>query len=83
MSIEWIALGSLVFAVFGMLYRMIDQKVSQKQHDEFVRRMDDRDAAFVREVINRFDADERRIEVLEQTRPTTGELEARIKSKAP
>jgi hypothetical protein len=76
-----LAVGALVVAVFTALSRSFDKSLSIREHEEF-RNAIKGDIAQVREDYHRDDARiEARIVLIEQTRPTTGELEARIDSR--
>ena len=66
-----IASGALVLALLSLLIRTFDKSLTIREHDEYKR-------AVVREI----DRLESRINRLEETRPTTGELEARISRKS-
>jgi hypothetical protein len=74
-----IAIGALLVAGIGVLSRAFDKSLSIREHEEF--------RSALRGEIDRMRNDykrdddrlEDRIKVLESTRPTTGELEARLK----
>ena len=66
-----IALGALAIALLSLFSRTLDKSLTIREHDEYKR-------AVVREI----DRLESRINRLEETRPTTGELEARINRKS-
>lgn len=74
-----IAIGAAIIAGITLISRMTDNYLSIREHDEF-RRSAERDSDKKDHQRERdFDAILDRIRVLEQTRPTTGELEARLK----
>jgi hypothetical protein len=82
--LDWqlaIAFGALVVGAIGFLSRSLDKGLSIREHDEFR-------AAMTREIVaiqtsyrRECDRLEDRIKVLEQTRPTTGEIEARLSER--
>jgi flagellar motility protein MotE (MotC chaperone) len=81
-----IAIGALLVAGIGVLSRAFDKSLSIREHDEFrnaVRAEMDRMRSGIQQSIDQSRRDddrlEDRIKVLESTRPTTGELEARLK----
>jgi hypothetical protein len=74
-----IAIGAAIIAVITLFSKLMDKSLSIREHDEF-RRSVERDSDKKDHQRERdFDAILDRIRVLEQTRPTTGELEARLK----
>jgi flagellar motility protein MotE (MotC chaperone) len=81
-----IAIGALLVAGVGVLSRAFDKSLSIREHEEFrnaVRAEMDRMRLGIQQSIDQSRRDddrlEDRIKVLESTRPTTGELEARLK----
>jgi predicted RNA-binding protein with RPS1 domain len=75
-----IAVGAILLSALVAMDRMFSKSLSIREHEEFRRNID---KEFDRKDHQRerdFDAILDRIRVLEQTRPTTGELEARLKS---
>jgi vacuolar-type H+-ATPase subunit D/Vma8 len=62
-----ISIGALVVSVLVAFSRSLDKSLSIREHEEFSK-----------SVHRDIDRVERRIELIEQTRPTTGELEARM-----
>jgi hypothetical protein len=64
-----IAIGAIAMSAISILARAFDKSLSIREHEEFSKNVH-RDT----------DRIERRIELIEQTRPTTGELEARLDS---
>jgi flagellar motility protein MotE (MotC chaperone) len=81
-----IAIGALLVAGIGVLSRAFDKSLSIREHEEFrnaVRAEMDRMRSGIQQSIDQSRRDddrlEDRIKVLESTRPTTGELEARLK----
>ncbi len=84
------AIGALMVAGVGVLARTFDKSLSLREHEEFrmATRIElDRLRADLRNEIERMrlqrerdnDVALDRIKTLEQTRPTTGELEARLR----
>jgi hypothetical protein len=74
-----IAVGAILLSALVAMDRMFSKSLSIREHEEFRRNID---KEFDRKDHQRerdFDAMLDRIRVLEQTRPTTGELEARLK----
>jgi predicted RNA-binding protein with RPS1 domain len=74
-----IAVGAILLSALVAMDRMFSKSLSIREHEEFRRNID---KEFDRKDHQRerdFDAILDRIRVLEQTRPTTGELEARLK----
>jgi flagellar motility protein MotE (MotC chaperone) len=76
----------LLVAGIGVLSRAFDKSLSIREHEEFrnaVRAEMDRMRSGIQQSIDQSRRDddrlEDRIKVLESTRPTTGELEARLK----
>jgi flagellar motility protein MotE (MotC chaperone) len=81
-----IAIGALLVAGIGVLSRAFDKSLSIREHEEFRNAMRadmDRMRAGLQQSVDQSRRDddrlEDRIKVLESTRPTTGELEARLK----
>jgi hypothetical protein len=73
-----IAIGALLIAGMAFLSRMFDKSLSIREHEEF-RLSIKGDIAQMRADYKRDDDRiEDRVKILEQTRPTTGELDARI-----
>jgi hypothetical protein len=62
-----ISIGALVVSALVAFSRTLDKSLSIREHEEFSK-----------SVHRDIDRVERRIELIEQTRPTTGELEARM-----
>lgn len=81
-AMDWqtvIAVGALVVAAVGVLSRAFDKSLSIREHEEFrnsIRLEMDRLRHNYERETNRL---EDRLTVLETTRPTTGELEARLR----
>lgn len=84
-----ITIGALAVGALGMSAKLLDKSLSREEHKEFkdaVRVELDRLRADLRNEIERMrlqrerdnDLAADRIKVLEQTRPTTGEIEARL-----
>ncbi len=82
MEATYIALGAVVLAAITLASQMLGKSLSIREHEEFAKnakeRMNELKADYQRES----DRLEDRIKILEQTRPTTGELEARAKAAA-
>ena len=87
-----IAFGALVVGAIGFLSRSLDKGLSIREHEEFrnATRVElDRLRVDLRNEIERMrlqrerdnDTLTDRIKVLEQTRPTTGEIEARLEDR--
>jgi flagellar motility protein MotE (MotC chaperone) len=95
-GVDWlpllIGIGGLAIAAISTISRSFDKSLSIREHDEFrknvdaaiaetrrayQRDMDELRESSKREVNNLLD----RIKVIEQTRPTTGELQALFRSK--
>lgn len=83
---EWqtiIAIGALLIAGASALSRSFDKSLSIREHEEF-RNSLKADIAQMRQDYKRDDDRlQERIAILEQTRPTTGELEARLGKSPP
>ena len=81
---EWqtvLALGALVVAGVSLLSKSFDKSLSIREHEEF-RNSLKADITQLRADYKRDDDRlEERIKVLEQTRPTTGELDARLSGR--
>lgn len=76
-------IGAIALAAIAFLSRSFDKSLSIREHDEF-RASVTRELARMRDDYHRDDERmERRLDVLEQTRPTTGELEAKIRAERP
>jgi uncharacterized protein YqgV (UPF0045/DUF77 family) len=76
-----LAVGALLVAIFAALSRVLEKSLSVREHEEF-RAGIARELAQIRIDYHRDDERmERRLDVLEQTRPTTGELEAKIRAE--
>lgn len=73
-----IAIGALAVALFSAFSRIFDKSLSIREHDEFRaninKKFDGVDANLHREIARL----ENRIERIEGTRPTTGELRAML-----
>jgi len=76
-----IALGSLIVAGVAFLSKSFDKSLSIREHEEFSKNTKERITQVEMQGQRDDDRLERRIEILEQTRPTTGELEARFGRK--
>ncbi len=71
-------LGALALAAIGFLSRNFDKSLSIREHEEFRDRVKADIAQMRTDYKRETDRLEDRIKVLEATRPTTGELEARL-----
>jgi len=71
-------LGAFVVAALALISRSFDKSLSIREHEEFAKNVNSR----VDQVELQYQRDDNRLEdrikVLEQTRPTTGEIEARM-----
>jgi predicted RNA-binding protein with RPS1 domain len=75
-----IAIGAAIIAVITLFSKLMDKSLSIREHDEF-RRSVERDSDKKDHQRERdFDELKEQIKILQQTRPTTGELEARLKA---
>jgi len=76
----FVGIAALAVSLFAILSRALDKSLSIREHEEFRGNMKDQ-FSLIREQAKR-DGDriEKRLDVLEQTRPTTGELEARLQA---
>jgi uncharacterized protein YlxW (UPF0749 family) len=81
MDSTYIALGAVILAAITLASQMLGKSLSIREHEEFSKntkeRLSDLKSDYQRES-NRL---EDRIKTLEQTRPTTGEIEARLDKK--
>jgi uncharacterized protein YlxW (UPF0749 family) len=81
MDATYIALGAVILAAITLASQMLGKSLSIREHEEFSKntkeRLSDLKSDYQRES-NRL---EDRIKTLEQTRPTTGEIEARLDKK--
>jgi hypothetical protein len=73
-----IAIGALAISALVALTRAMDKSLSIREHEEFRVNIKDRIAEVVVGYRRETDRLEDRIKTLEQTRPTTGEIEARL-----
>jgi type II secretory pathway pseudopilin PulG len=74
-----IAIGALLVAGVGVLSRAFDKSLSIREHEEFRNSIRDQISQVRLDTRRDDDRLEDRIKILETTRPTTGELEARLK----
>jgi hypothetical protein len=79
--LDWqiaLAFGALAVGAAAFLSRTFDKGLSIREHEEYrnsmLRNLEEMRASYRREC----DRLEDRIKILEQTRPTTGEIEARL-----
>jgi hypothetical protein len=73
-----IAIGALFVALASMFSRSFDKSLTIREHEEFRASINAGLAQLRADMHRDNDRIERRVDVLEQTRPTTGELEARL-----
>ena len=80
-DVDWqivLAFGGLAVAAVAFLSRTFDKSLSVREHEEYrnavLRQLAEMRDGYQREC----DRLEDRVKVLEQTRPTTGEIEARL-----
>jgi hypothetical protein len=79
MNWDWIiGLIGLGIGAVTIFSRMFDKSLSLREHEEFKRAINDAITLNRKQFQREVDRIEDRIKILEQTRPTTGELEARI-----
>jgi hypothetical protein len=81
MDATYIALGAVILSAIGLASQLLGKSLSIREHEEF--RGNIKDALFQIQIAYRRETDrlEGRIQLLEQTRPTTGEIEARLDKK--
>jgi hypothetical protein len=73
-----VGLGGLIIGAVGVLSKALDKGLSIREHEEFRNNINNRIDQVVRQYQRDDDHVLERLTHLEQTRPTTGELEARI-----
>jgi hypothetical protein len=73
-----IALGALLVSVLVAFSRTLDKSLSIREHEEFSKNVKERVEGLKHDFNRDVDRLERRLDYIEQTRPTTGELEARM-----
>lgn len=78
-----IAIGAAIIAAMTLISRMTDKSLSVREHEEYKRGIEKDSDRKDHQRERDFDIMLDRIKVLEQTRPTTGELEARLKPNPP
>jgi acetylornithine deacetylase/succinyl-diaminopimelate desuccinylase-like protein len=78
-----IAIGALLVAGVSFLARSFDKSLSIREHEEFRNSIRDQLAQVRLDTRRDDDRLEDRIKVLETTRPTTGELEAKLTRGTP
>jgi hypothetical protein len=76
-----IALGALAISMLVALTRALDKSLSIREHEEFRGNVKQSLAELKADYQRETTRLENRITSLEQTRPTTGELEARLDKK--
>lgn len=72
------AVGAVAVAGWAALSRALDSSLTVRQHEEYKESVSNRIDAVEAQMRRDDDRLEDRIKVLEATRPTTGELEARL-----
>jgi len=92
MTADWsviVALGAVVIAAIALIARSFDKSLSIREHEEFRGKVNDQFGQLRNDInrqLDQFREDSRRehdaildrIKVLEQTRPTTGEIQAHL-----
>jgi hypothetical protein len=73
-----IALGALLVSVLVAFSRSMDKSLSIREHEEFSKNTKERMEGLKNDFNRDIDRIELRLNYIEQTRPTTGELEARM-----
>ena len=73
-----IALGALLVSVLVAFSRTMDKSLSIREHEEFSKNTKERIEGLKQDFIRDVTRVEHRLDYIEQTRPTTGELEARM-----
>jgi hypothetical protein len=78
MDSSYIALGAVLISALSLAAQMLGKSLSIREHEEFRNNVKDS----LREIKSDYIRDdarlEERVKILEQTRPTTGEIEARL-----
>ena len=78
MDASYIALGAVVISALSLAAQLLGKSLSIREHEEFRNNIKDS----LREIKADYIRDDARLEdrvkILEQTRPTTGEIEARL-----
>ena len=69
-----VAVGALFLSAIAIVIRTFDKSLSVREHDEFKKGVERALDGVQRESWRELDKLEERIKILEQTRPTTGEL---------
>jgi hypothetical protein len=82
MDPTYIALGAVILSAITLASQMLGKSLSIREHEEFAKntkeRLNELKGDYQRETTRLED----RVKTLEQTRPTTGEIEARLDKKA-
>jgi hypothetical protein len=73
-----ISIGALAVSVIVAFSRTLDKSLSIREHEEFSKNVNSALAGLKHDFERETDKINRRVELIEQTRPTTGELEARL-----
>jgi hypothetical protein len=73
------AVVALIIAGLSLASTMLGKSLSIREHEESRNNINNRIDAVLHQARRDDDRLEHRIEILEQTRPTTGELEARLR----
>ena len=78
MDSTYIALGAVILAAITLASQMLGKSLSIREHEEFSKNTKERLSDLKDDYQRESDRLEDRIKTLEQTRPTTGEIEARL-----
>ena len=71
-----LAIGALALAAFSFLSRTLDKSLSLREHDEYRKGAERTNDGLQREFWREVDRLEQRLNIIEQTRPTAGELKS-------
>jgi hypothetical protein len=78
---SYIALGAVVLSALSLAAQLLGKSLSIREHEEFSKNTKERYEGLKSDYQRESDRLEDRIKILEQTRPTTGEIEARLDKK--
>jgi hypothetical protein len=78
---SYIALGAVVLSALSLAAQLLGKSLSIREHEEFSKNTKERLSDLKSDYQRESDRLEDRIKTLEQTRPTTGEIEARLNKK--
>jgi hypothetical protein len=81
MDSTYIALGAVILAAITLASQMLGKSLSIREHEEFAKNTKERLNELKGDYQRESDRLEDRIKTLEQTRPTTGEIEAQLDKK--